>query len=390
MSNPNPHDFLYFDDLPVSLPINCRTLTNPAQSLAAWRPENALSHPTNISNTPLQPRGIKSPNKDGPIPSLIFCHDFQGSYLPSERSQGLFHLPAGSPRPYTAEHLHLTTTFIYFSHRLVTIPPAPWINTCHRNGTKVLGTFLVEGNSPHVPHILDRGTEGEFFYAVLLRDIAKAYGFDGWLLNFESAFPRDQFRPSYIQKFISEMKTDGLDVIWYDALTLMNQVHYQNALTLLNAPYFWKASGIFTNYFWREPHILATQALASAPEVDRLQDVFIGVDCYGRGSLGGGGWGVGEALERIKRTGGAAAAMFAPGWTWENFDGKDFEKNDQKFWNIVGQYVEAHTAGTVSTLHTTFNRGFGEGWWVKGKVHVRRVLGLPSVGRNMLISCRKF
>lgn len=37
-----------------------------------------------------------------------------------------------------------TDIFIYFSHRLVTIPPQAYINVCHQFGVKVLGTFITE------------------------------------------------------------------------------------------------------------------------------------------------------------------------------------------------------------------------------------------------------
>lgn len=48
----------------------------------------------------------------------------------------------------------------------------------------------------------------------------------------------------------------------------------------------------------------------------RQWDVWMGVDCFGRGTYGGGGFNCSEALEAA-RAAGVSAALFAPGWIWE-------------------------------------------------------------------------
>ena len=37
-----------------------------------------------------------------------------------------------------------TSDFIYFSHKFITIPTSSWIETCHKNRTRCLGTLITE------------------------------------------------------------------------------------------------------------------------------------------------------------------------------------------------------------------------------------------------------
>ena len=78
----------------------------------------------------------------------------------------------------------------------------------------------------------------------------------------------------------------------YDALTIDNNIRYQNGLTDANKPLFDICDGIFTNYWWRERQLSNTARVASA--LGRPKDVFAGVDVWGRGTLGNGGFNVGE------------------------------------------------------------------------------------------------
>lgn len=92
----------------------------------------------------------------------------------------------------------------------------------HRNGVKVLGTFLIEGDegSTEMGRVLEKGSEGEFLFATQLARISETYGFDGWLLNFESSFPDGKFSPFQLQQFLRELKSatatlvPGSEIIW--------------------------------------------------------------------------------------------------------------------------------------------------------------------------------
>lgn len=200
------HDFIHLDSM---------------QELADWNPESSFKHTPNVSNTPLRlrPTSTSEPPTESSIARLLVCHDFKGGYHPSESSQG--RCPFIGP-VYTAEYLQYISTFVYFSHKRVTIPPSSWINLMHRNGVRVLGTFIVEQDegSSEIERIFERGSEGEFLFATQLARIAETYGFDGWLLNLESSFPAGKFSPYQLQKFLRELKsaTEALvprsEIIW--------------------------------------------------------------------------------------------------------------------------------------------------------------------------------
>ncbi|KAF3906669.1 hypothetical protein ABW20_dc0109960 [Dactylellina cionopaga] len=383
----------YFDDL---------------ASVRHWQPDGSRKgEALDVANIPLQERPMleeRDPFK------LLVCHDFKvgrekplsnypkGAYLPYEDSQGIF----SDEVVYTLEYLHLVSTFVYFSHHRVTIPPAPWVNLMHKNGVRVLGTFLVEpGNTTGFDDLLEQDLNGNFVFVEKLAEIAAYYGFDGWLLNFESPFPDEKYRLDHTLKFIEDLRkgcdrrVQGSEVVWYDSLTIYNRVVYANGLSPTNAPFFDVSSALFTNYRWNPlTQLLTTAALSKS--MHRNHDVYMGIDVFGRGTFGNGGWGVGTALSVI-RPAGLSAAIFAPGWVFENFDGLKFEERNRKFWingeasdlellcRPVAEFAPVWEAGTHEFFYTNFNRGYGKRWFQSGReisskawVHVGAQSVLPS------------
>src|SRR4051794_39538529 len=80
--------------------------------------------------------------------------------------------------------------------------------------------------------------------------------------------------------------------IRYDSLTIYNRVAYSNGLSPLNAPFFDVSSALFTNYRWSPLNqLIMTAALGKS--MHRSHEVYMGIDAFGRGTFGGGGWGVG-------------------------------------------------------------------------------------------------
>jgi mannosyl-glycoprotein endo-beta-N-acetylglucosaminidase len=62
--------------------------------------------------------------------------------------------------------------------------------------------------------------------------------------------------------------------------------------------------------------------------------VYFGFDVFGRGTFGGGGLGVTNALTAITKAG-VSAALFAPGWTLECHERSEFEAVQELWWRRV-------------------------------------------------------
>ena len=183
---------------------------------------------------------------------------------------------------YFCHYLQYVDTFVYFSHKLVSCPPPVWTNTLHRNGVKVLGTFIVEPQTADIERLLDR-RDGEFVVAKRLSTMAKIFGFDGWLLNIEKEFPFwSADRMTSLVQFIRDLKLllgpEG-KVIWYDALTNRNEVEYQNGLSLQNIDFAIAASALFTNYEWTEIELNNAKINAQWHALDSTT-IFFGIDVW--------------------------------------------------------------------------------------------------------------
>jgi hypothetical protein len=85
--------------------------------------------------------------------------------------------------------------------------------------------------------------------------------------------------------------------------------------------------GLFTNYVWK-PEMLPRDA----------PHVFVGTDCFGRGTYLGGGRKTGEALLEAKNRG-LSNAVFAPGWTVEKAESKHAE--EEMWLGVVWKHVES-------------------------------------------------
>ncbi|KAJ7031144.1 glycosyl hydrolase family 85-domain-containing protein [Mycena alexandri] len=354
---------------------------------------------------------------------LLVCHDYKGGYTESPFSLG-----------YTFNFWSAADVFIYFSHHRVTVPPPGWITAAHRQGVKMLGTLIFEGSGEDdclrlLVGRLPKSKTGPArqppnfrslplspHYARVLADLAHQRGFDGYLLNFEcplrGGIEQTRAVAAWITLLVDEMKSKigpHAEAIWYDSVVVTGQLAWQDRLNSFNLPFFLSSTSFFTNYTWPPSYptktveyfrSLSQTATHVAPKT--LHDIYVGIDVFGRGSHGGGGFGAYKALEHIAPAG-LSTAFFGQGWTWENtqdapgFTWESWFADDRRLWAgpRAGEHVVVPTAtpnrpgepacvhGAFAAvgsffahsappdprslpLHTTFCPGVGRTWWVDG------------------------
>lgn len=168
--------------------------------LRSWTVDDV--DPLARSNTSILDRQTLPGTSHHEPPKVMLIHDYKGGYSSYETCQGA----ATDQDMYSCEYLQSVETFVYFSHKLVTIPPPTWINTCHRNGVKCLGTFIVEPGTTELECILEDGGIGSFWVARQLAQIAEEYGFDGWLVNIEESFPILSWSVDRMEGFLRQLR----------------------------------------------------------------------------------------------------------------------------------------------------------------------------------------
>nr|CAB3242571.1 cytosolic endo-beta-N-acetylglucosaminidase-like [Phallusia mammillata] len=332
--------------LPVTLPLD--TL----EDLFYWEPNDSLDKGQSytVAIIPHCPKVIPSNG----VKTLV-CHDMKGGYLEDRFVQGF---KSDKPVGYHIQYWSGIDIFVYFSHHFITIPPVGWINAGHRNGVTVLGTFITEW------------TEGakrcrEFLScealwkatANRLVDIAKFYGFDGWLLNFECAI--EPSKVEALQQFVKYLRDQmhlldkNAKVIWYDSVTCDGTLAWQNELNDKNRCFYEVSDGIFLNYTWTEKQLENSRKASTTPD-----SVYVGIDVFGRGCFGGGGFNTSQALA-VARRHGLSAAIFAPGWVYEEFGADKFAAENERFWKLLRNLTPNYQLA-VGSLSTQFCPGYGQ------------------------------
>eukprot|EP00108_Taenia_solium_P002350 TsM_000812500 transcript=TsM_000812500 gene=TsM_000812500 len=348
------------------------------EDLLKWRPSNRTrQQPLRLlsSNGVVDEFGtLKRPSR---TPLVIFCHDMAGGYHVYDVTVGKIHeFPT-----YRFIHWNLIDIFVYFSHHFVTIPPVSWINIAHRNGVAVYGTVIIEldrkNPCPAFNAIFDVNTKECCIghpsqFAQKLDAMRQHYGFEGWLINFENCFFDTPERRVFqrVLHFLRCLKSLGSEVLWYDAVTKNGALDWQNALSPENSHFFRSCfDGIFLNYSWTPELLASTQNQAMS--TDESMRIFVGVDCFGRGCPGGGGFGTKEALELIIKASELrpdrplSVALFAPAWSFEKRRDLDpFSGNedivdevmsvfqlDYRFWSPMMPLISRIRAAGSSSRH---------------------------------------
>ncbi|KAF2033490.1 hypothetical protein EK21DRAFT_58633 [Setomelanomma holmii] len=358
--------------------------------LEAW--DIHESDPLQRANTPLLPRSSSIIVDEKHGANILVCHDMSGNYHEYESTQEI----GVTDETYVCEYNQYVDTFVYFSHKLVCVPPPSWTNTLHRNGVKALGSFILEPQAKNARRLLQYTEDGDqmkFDLARKLASIAKHYGFDGWLVNIEKAFPKENWHANILEAFLRQLGEElgkGRQLVWYDALTTSNEVSYQNSLNASNLLFAEACGSVLTNYCWNAEQADQSKIVATQAGLDS-DKVFFGIDVWAqnrsgfgipRTTYGKGGTTTGMAVSKLADIT-LAAGVFAPAWSFEHFPGhgRNIERtvwegealpNDlecscgnatSRHQPIEGFSIIAHArvfpAGSDSFFYTDFTRAFG-------------------------------
>ncbi|KAI0745210.1 glycosyl hydrolase family 85-domain-containing protein [Earliella scabrosa] len=273
-------------------------------------------------------------------------------------------------------------------------------------------------------------------YARLLADLAYQRGFDGYLLNFEVPFQGGVEQTRALTLWIAMLEQElkrkvgvHAEVVWYDSVIVNGRLRWQDRLNSVNLPYFLPSTAFFSNYTW--PNVypsMTAQYLVSLdqthyPRPKQLKDLFIGVDMWGRGSHGGGGFGIYRAIWHIDpeflRL---SVALFGHAWTWESeqdkpgWSWKTWWKYERKLWlgpeklgedvpvpelklrkseppcehgpfQPVADFIPRLPPPNPADLpfFSTFSPGVGWGWFVSGKKVFHSESGWTDVNKTTSI-----
>ncbi|XP_029944494.1 cytosolic endo-beta-N-acetylglucosaminidase [Salarias fasciatus] len=330
------------------------------EELLAWRRGEASAF--NVAPVPRAPR---EPPLDRVQHRTLVSHDMMGGYLDDRFVQG-----AAAEAPYAFYHWNHIDVFNYFSHQLVTVPPAVWTSAAHRHGVLVLGTFITEWtDGAALCEAFLKDEESYRAVADKLVQISHWYRFDGWLVNIENVLSAAAVRnaPLFLRYLTDQMheRVGGSLVLWYDSVIHDGQLKWQNELNQYNRMFFDACDGIFTNYNWTEQNLEWMEAYGGLQR--RQADVYVGVDVFGRGKVVGGMFETNKALELIRKHN-FSTAIFAPGWVYEaHSDKTQFRKNQDRFWDLLSPYLPLHRPASPLPFLSSFCQGFGKAVYSRGQ-----------------------
>ncbi|CAH2236503.1 uncharacterized protein LOC120629640 [Pararge aegeria] len=303
------------------------------------------------------------------LPKTLVCHDMANGYHDDSYVDG-----TGNYSAYTFYNWAGIDIFCYFSHHFITIPPLGWINVGHAHGVKVLGTVITEWATGAAlwDRILASELESQNFVSALVA-IAKTLKFDGWLLNIENKVAEPQQLLQLVRQLHAALhrELDEPELIWYDSVTVDGHLNWQNGLNEKNKAFFDEVDGLFSNYSWSEADVAGSAALAG----ERLSDLYVGIDVWGRNFHGGGQFNTQQAI-RVAYKYGCSLAVFAPAWTHEALsedvddinsvvNSQDLDSNekfllrDRAFWCSVWPYLFTKLPARLP-FQTAFCRGQGK------------------------------
>ncbi len=290
----------------VNVELRCGPLDSVDELLTWTAPSpTSLAHVATRSRVPLAATAAARSR-------LLIAHDFKGGYREDAVLNG-----TGDQHAYTMhDGWRYASEFVYFSHHFVSIPPVGWIEVGHAHGCRVYGTLITEwAEGRRTLNQMLRSHDVSRRCVEQLVAIALEFEFDGWLVNIENTVDNVDALRAFLADLTKASRAVGKTTIWYDSVTKDGELKWQNTLNSLNKEWFDVSDGIFTNYGWASDSPAIAASLAGT---QRSRDVLFGIDVHGRGTFGGGRLTC-DAAAKVALAADTSVALFAPGWTHENF-----------------------------------------------------------------------
>ncbi|CAB3401409.1 unnamed protein product [Caenorhabditis bovis] len=264
---------------------------------------------------------------------VLLCHDMMGGYLDEEKNDGKVY--EADEYPYIFLNWWNIDIFNYFSHNFVTIPPEGYTKIAHQHGVLSLGTFITEWTGGAlICHEILNNEEILEKVADALVQIADYYGFDGYLINVENPVsPVGVYNLLYFLQLLTSKihaSNENSRIIWYDSVLTNGKLHWQNALNEHNSEFYNACDGIYLNYNWNYQNLL------DSADYGRIEKIFVGIDVFGRGCVGGFNCYKSFAEAKLLRM---SIALFAPGWIHEKFPKTNQITMGIGFWQRLYPYI---------------------------------------------------
>ncbi|MES2440866.1 MAG: hypothetical protein V4584_17500 [Verrucomicrobiota bacterium] len=361
--------------------------------LLKWSPAIDSSADFNKSTVPLAARSANAALKvnansrpnEGKVAVLTTFGST--SFLPSQGS-AVEHFNAYTGWQYTDKLIFWGGSA---GEGLILAPAAPVTDAAHRNGVPVLGTVFFPpaayGGQFHWVQTFLQKSGSTFPVADKLIEVARAYGFEGWFINQETAGGNSTDSVA-MRDFISYFRSQApeLQIMWYDAMTEGGGISWQNALTGSNDMFVGNASqpvahSMFLNFWWSSGGLSNSRTLAQSLGVNPYA-IYAGVDVESAGSGTTVDW---EALFPSGQAHKLSLAFYGAQSMFRNTGNPaDFQNSEQRFWvganndpsntataaawKGIAHYVPPSTPLQKLPFVTNFNRGQGNRFAVDGTV----------------------
>ena len=385
--------------------------------LLQWNPKTDKDAKFNVGTVPLKEREEgdtlkKSQDVDAKVISLAIANKTTSS-TPSQGKKEM--------EGYNFSYWQYIDTLVAWGgsagEGLIVPPSADLIDAAHTNGVPVLGTVFfppVEygGKDIWLDEFLQKDVDGTFPMAKKLVEVAKYYSFDGWFINQETGGKgASNLKPEQAKLmkeflvYLQEIKSNNMEIIWYDSMIDDGRIFWQNRLTEYNKSFLGDennklSDGMFLNFWWTndrmavvdpdnvDNYLVHTNTGNELKESGELAesmnrskyDLYAGIDVQANGYNTKIKW---DRLFLEGEKANTSLGLYCPSWTydssstveefldkeerfWINESGDPREESTEEWKGISNNIVEK-TPVTELPFVTNFSMGNGEFFNVNGE-----------------------